>query len=377
MTDEAKKAGEFLAAQFDKAVEDGRRTSEATDVDRYHGMHTQECWEYAAQTARDSGRSYCIVQCADARTARLERVTNSATKVEFQRGDRVRTTKDVLVEIRDRGGVVVDVLDGNVQVALDEDAPSMFQDRRWFAPQHLRKTPVNALRSTSARCPECGGTEGHRMSCTGRGRPPAIPPTDPEAERLVSARMAGINRGLVSRPTSATARTCGAPGCLADALPDRGHCSDACFKASLRASDASPAVGDLVRIARDGLWPGLPAGTFALVTAFPSNQVVRLDIGGWGDSFSTATQNVEVVRRARSTDYAQHACQEAISQAADAQWEAALENAERVCLERAAQYTERGDVLYAENVAKACAAAIASLRSGSTPKRSVDTKEKS
>lgn len=38
------------------------------DVDRYHGMHTQECWEYAAKV---SGHAHCIVQCADARSKRL------------------------------------------------------------------------------------------------------------------------------------------------------------------------------------------------------------------------------------------------------------------------------------------------------------------
>ena len=41
------------------------------DVDRYHGLHTQECFDYAIKTMKDSGRAYCIVQCADARTARI------------------------------------------------------------------------------------------------------------------------------------------------------------------------------------------------------------------------------------------------------------------------------------------------------------------
>lgn len=41
------------------------------DTDRYHGMHTQECWEYAARTMKDCGQAHCIVQCADARSKRL------------------------------------------------------------------------------------------------------------------------------------------------------------------------------------------------------------------------------------------------------------------------------------------------------------------
>lgn len=41
------------------------------DVDRERGLHTQECFDYAQKTMADSGRAFCIVQCADARAERL------------------------------------------------------------------------------------------------------------------------------------------------------------------------------------------------------------------------------------------------------------------------------------------------------------------
>ena len=50
----------------------------AHDIDRAHGLHTQDCFDYARKTMAESGRAYCIVSCADARSARL---ASSASKV--------------------------------------------------------------------------------------------------------------------------------------------------------------------------------------------------------------------------------------------------------------------------------------------------------
>ena len=54
------------------------KTETANDVDRHHGLHTQECFDYARKTMKDTGIAHCIVQCADARSARL---TAGASKV--------------------------------------------------------------------------------------------------------------------------------------------------------------------------------------------------------------------------------------------------------------------------------------------------------
>lgn len=75
----AKKRGEWAIARdlkyklersalYGKSIES---TAMLGDVDRYSGLHTQECFDYARRTAKESGVAHCIVQCADARSARL------------------------------------------------------------------------------------------------------------------------------------------------------------------------------------------------------------------------------------------------------------------------------------------------------------------
>lgn len=66
------------------------------------------------------------------------------------------------------------------------------------------------------------------------------------------------------------------------------------------AKTSSPfGVDDLVKLASDGLWPGMPKGTCASVANYdPVDDVVTLNIPGWGVGFVTASKNVELVRRA-------------------------------------------------------------------------------